>query len=212
MKTHARWAAAALLLAMGLGGCAKEVVVGGQKHVDTRATGDGTPEGGASGSRAPAYDASRSGALAAAVAGRAQGTLTFDARVSLVTSGGAVVALGSGPRTATVRIDGGDTVAVVAGDVPPARYTAVRVAFTRVQASVTGGLVIGGTGVTGLLNVAIAPGDSVVVERAVDLGAPQAGARLLIDLDASAWLSTANPATRVVAAATFRDAVKVRTY
>ncbi|HSU14204.1 hypothetical protein [Longimicrobium sp.] len=208
MKTHARWAAAALLLAMGLGGCAKEVVVGGQKHVDTRATGDGTPEGGASGSRAAAYDL----APALAVAGRAEGTITFDAKVSLVTSTGSVVPLNSSLATAVVRIDGSDTVTVISGDVPAARYTAVRVAFTRVQANVTSGLVIGGTSVTGLINVSITRGDSIVVERAVDLGAPEADVRLLIDLDASAWLSAANPATRLVAAAIFRDAVKVRTF
>jgi hypothetical protein len=210
MKTHARWAAAALLLSVGLAGCAKEVVVGGEKHVDTRATGDGTPEGGASGSRAAAYELAPS--LAAAVAGRAQGTITFDAKVSLVSSGGAVVPLSSAPVTAAVRIDGSDTVAVASGDVPAARYTAVRVAFTRVQANVTSGLVIGGASVTGLIDVSITAGDSVVVARAVDLGPPEADVRLLIDLDASAWLSAANPVTRIVAAATFRDAVKVRTY
>lgn len=212
MKTNARSAAAALLLMLGLAGCGKEVVVGGQKHVDTGATGDGTPEGSASGTRAPSFAKALSGGIAAAVAGRAQGTITFDARVSLLASGVGAVPLGSSPATATVRIDGSDTVRVATGAVPTARYTAVRVTFTRVQANVTGGLVLGGVGATGLFTVSILPGDSIVVERAVDLGAPDADTRLLVDLDASAWLGTANPLTRLVAAATFRDAVKVRTY
>ncbi|HEX8242201.1 MAG TPA: hypothetical protein VF541_01850 [Longimicrobium sp.] len=211
MKMHARGAAAALLLMLALGGCGKEVVVGGQKHVDTRATGDGTPEGSASSNRAPAFARSPSGAIAGAVAGRAQGTLTFDAKVALVASGGTAVPLGP-PATTTVRIDGSDTVAVVSGNVPAARYTAVRVTFTRVQANVTGGLLLGGVGATGLFTVSILPGDSIVVERAVDLGAEEASARVLVDLDASAWLGTADPLTRLVAAATFRDAVKVRTF
>jgi hypothetical protein len=196
---------------LGLAGCGKEVLVGGQKHVDTRATGDGTPEGSASGTRAPAFARSPSGAIAGAVAGRAQGTVTFEAKVALLTSGGAAVALGS-PATTTARIDGSDTVAVASGDVPAARYTAVRVTFTRVQANVTGGLLLGGVGATGLFTVSILPGDSIVVERAVDLGAEEASARVLVDLDASAWLGTADPLTRLVAAATFRDAVKVRTF
>jgi hypothetical protein len=211
MKMHVRCAAAALLLVMGLGGCGKEVVVGGQKHVDTGATGDGTPEGSASGSRSPSF-AMTPAPSTLAPSTRAQGTITFDAKVSLVTTDGGVVPLGSAPATVTVRIDGGDTVRIAAGDVAPARYTAARVTFTRVQANVTGGLVIGGIGLTGLLDVSILPGDSLVVQRAVDLGGADADARLLVDLDASAWLGTANPATRLIAAAAFRDAVKLRTY
>ena len=210
MKIHARGAAAALLLVMAMGGCGKEVLVGGQKHVDTSATGDGTPEGNAS--RVPAFAlAPGDGPNAAtAIAGRAQGTIAFDARMSLVTPGGDVVPLG--PASTTVRIDGGDTIHLALLGVPAATYTAARITFTRVQANVTGGLVIGGTSVTGLLSVSILPGDSIVVERAVDLGAPEADVHLLVDLDASAWLGAANPVTRLVAAATFRDAVKVRTY
>ncbi|HEX8903525.1 MAG TPA: hypothetical protein VF771_01645 [Longimicrobiaceae bacterium] len=211
MTRMAKGAAAALLLMIGVGGCGKEVVVGGQKHVDTGATGDGTPEGSASGARAPAFALSPAGGISAATA-RAQGTISFDAKVSVVTSGGAVVPLSGSPATATVRIDGSDTVHVVSGDVPAGTYTAARVTFTRVQANVTGGLILGGVGATGLFTVSILPGDSIVVQRAVNLGAPEADVRLLVDLDASAWLGTANPATRLIAAAAFRDAVKLRTY
>lgn len=209
---RSRFALAALLLATSTAGCGKELVVGGQKHVESTGTGDGTPEGAAS--KAPAYaraPADRAG-LAAAVAGRAQGTLSFDARVEVGTSGGAFVPLSPAPATVTVKIDGSDSVHIAAGDVPVGSYTAARVTFTRVQANVTGGLVIGGTSVTGLVNVALLPGESVVVERAVSLGSPGASVWLLVDLDASAWLAAANPATRLVASATFRDAVKLRTY
>ena len=199
--------ALALLLVMVAPGCGKELVVGGQKHVDTRSTGDGTPEGSASG--APAFARAPAGGPSLAAA-RAQGTITFTAKVELLTAGGAAVTRVS-PKTATVKIDGSDTVAVVAGDVAVASYTAVRVTFTSVQANVTGGLVIGGGSLTGVVNVGI-PGESIVVERAVDLGSPSASVRLLIDLDASAWLPAANPATRVVASSVFQSAVKIRTY
>lgn len=208
-----RFARAALLLALATAGCGKELVVGGQKHVDASGTGDGTPEGSASRSLAPSYARLGDGPSSAlAVAGRAQGTITFDAKVEVATSTGAYEPLSPSLATVTVAIDGSDSVHIAAGDVPVGSYTRVRVTFTRVQANVTGGLVIGGGSVTGLISVALLPGESVVVERTVDLGSPGASARLLVDLDASAWLGAANPATRLVAAATFRDAVKLRAY
>src|SRR4029079_13550920 len=77
-----RLALAALLLAMTAAGCGKELVVGGQKPVEASGTGDGTPEGGASPSRAPAYDRLVGGPSLAATA-RAQGTITFDAKVEV---------------------------------------------------------------------------------------------------------------------------------
>lgn len=207
----AKRAGIAMLLALGLAGCGKELLVGGQKHVDARATGDGTPEGAASHSRAPAYAVAPADApVADHVAGRAQGTVTFAAKISLISDDGRVVELNPSPDMATVRIDGDDTVRVASRNVPERRYTAVRVAFTEARADVTGGLVVGGINVTGRVNVAV--GDSIVVQRAVDLGPPEADVRLLIDLDASAWLRTTNPATRIVAAAAFQQAVKIRTY
>jgi hypothetical protein len=203
-----RIALAALLLAMTTAGCGKELVAGGQKHVDAAGTGDGTPEGSAS--KAPAYDLVPGGDSPLAAA-RAQGTVTFTAKVEVATAGGAYVPLSSAPATVVVKIDGSDSVHVAAGNVPAGSYTRVRVTFTGVQANVTGGLVIGGVGVTGLVSVGAA-GESVIVERAVSLGSPSADVRLLIDLDASAWLGTANPVTKVVASSTFQGAVKIRTY
>lgn len=201
------WMGLMLLLA-ALAGCSKELVVGGYKQVDGNATGDGTSEGG-SPNRAPSFTRLGDGTQLAAA--RAQGTIAFDAKVSLVTSDGRVAPLGSA-TTSTVRIDGGDTVRVASANVPAGRYTTVRVAFTRVQANVTGGLTVGGIAFTGLANVTLAPGDSIVVQRAVDLGGSTASTRLLIDLDASAWLPSVDRVSRLVPSATFRDAVKVRTY
>lgn len=198
--------ALALLLVMVAPGCGKELVVGGEKHVDARSTGDGTPEGSAS--MAPAFNRTAADGPSLAAA-RAQGTIIYAARVELLTADGAAVALG--PQTpATVKIDGSDTVTVVAGDVPVQSYTGVRVTFPSVNANVAGGLVIGGVSLTG--NVTVGTGEAVVVERAVDLGSPSASVRLLIDLDASAWLPAANPTTRVVASSVFQSAVKIRTY
>ena len=200
-----------LLLLLGTAGCGKELVVGGQKEVETHATGDGTPEGAASASRAPALAlAPAGGPLATHIAGRAQGTVTFDATVEVIAApGGAQPAGGSAGEV--VRLDGHDTTLVARVRVPEGSYTAVRVTFTRVTANVTSGLVIGGINLTGQVNVA-APAGGIVVERPVSLGGPEEDVRVLIDLDASAWLLAATPATRVVAATAFQNAVKIRTF
>lgn len=202
MRTKLR-AAALLAFLSAAAGCGRELVGGGQRDVDARATGDGTSGG--SPSLAPRYAVAPGGGVVFQANG-ISGTLTFDARVYLVRGAGPVP-LG-GPATATVLANGRDTVAVASARVPEVRYATARVVFTRVTGNVTGGLVIGGNGVTGTVSVAIA--DSVVVERAVDLGDEDDDATLLIDLDASAWLSAANPVTRIVPAAAFQSAVKLR--
>ena len=205
MKTM-KCLAALLAGVMAVSGCGRELVGGGARDVDAVATGDGT-SGGGSPSMAPSYAVAPGGGPVFQANGLS-GTITFDARVSLV-RGGTVEPL-NGPATATVRADGRDTVALVSGRVDDVDYPVARVVFTRVTANVTGGLVIGGVGLTGRVDVAIAPGDSIVVERAVDLGAAGADATLVVDLDASAWLGLANPATRIVPAAAFQSAVKLR--
>ena len=189
---------------MALAGCGRELVGGGARDVDARATGDGTPGGSAS--MAPAYAIAPGGGPTYQLNGFS-GTVTFDARVYLV-RGGTVDALGTG--TASVAVNGRDTVTVASGRAARVDYPVARVVFTRVTANVTGGLVIGGTSLTGQVNVAIAPGDSIVVESPVDLGGRDDDATLLVDLDASAWLVLANPLTRIVPAAAFQSAVKLR--
>lgn len=203
MKTMRSLAALAGMII--LSGCGRELVGGGARDVDAKATGDGTGSGSAS--MAPSY-AVLPGAAPVFQANGISGTITFDARVSLVRSGTATPL--NGTATSTVSADGRDTVTVVSGRVDDVDYPVARVVFTRVTANVTGGLVIGGVSLTGQVNVAIAPGDSVVVEQPVDLGDPDDDATLLIDLDASAWLFAASPATRIVSATAFRNAVKLR--
>lgn len=114
-----------------------------------------------------------------------------------------------------MRIDGRDTVRLTSGKVSRASYDRVRIVFTRVEADVTSGLVIGGVTITGRVGVAIAPRDSIVVERPVSLGGQGDDVRLLVDLDAHAWLAStsvvARIVMRIVPAAAFQNAVKVRT-
>src|SRR5215213_9984888 len=184
-----------LLLLLGTAGCGKELVVGGQKEVETHATGDGTPEGAVGASRAPALAlAPADGPVTTHITGRAQGTVSFDATVEVIATPGGSELAGSALNT-TVRLDGHDTTLVARGRVPEGSYTAVRV---------TSGPVIGG------INVVV-PAGGIVVERPVSLGGPEEDVRVLLDLDASAWLFAATPATGVAAAA-FQNAVKIRTF
>jgi hypothetical protein len=136
-----------------------------------------------------------------------QGTVSFDARVSLVTSGGGVVPLNRDATSATVRIEGTDTALVAREQVEATTYTRARVTFTRVAANVTGGLSIGGISVTGQIRVGIAPGDSVVVEAPVEIRG-RAKQTLIIDLDASEWLSQSSAG--IVSTSDFRSAVDLR--
>ncbi len=203
---RARRGAAALLAATMtvLAGCTGELVGGGQRDVDAAATGDGT--GGGSPSLAPRYSLSEGGGPAFQANG-ISGTISFDARVVLVRDGRAE-AIGTGTGR-VVAANGRDTVQVASGSVARVVYPTARVTFTRVQANVASGLTLGGgVAVTGQVNVAIA--DSVVVQMPVDLGGADDDATLLIDLDASAWLAATNPTTRVVPAAAFQAAVKLR--
>lgn len=204
MRTILR--AAALLAAITtLPACSGELVGGGAREADAYATGDGTDVSGGSPSLAPRY-AIAPGGGAVFQAGRVSGTVSFDAKVSLVSSG-AVEPVVPG-ATATVAANGSDTVRLGGGEISAGAFPTARVVFTRVTANVAGGLVIGGVALTGRVDVAIA--DSVVVEMPVNVPAGDADVELLVDLDASAWLAAANPVTRVVSAAAFQSAVKLR--
>jgi len=195
----------ALAAVVALGACGKDLVAGGARDVEVHATGDGTPEGSASAARMSLAPADGPRSLSAAAA---QGTIAFDARVSLVSST-RMEEVNRTPASASVRIEGRDTVRLTGGKVRRGSYDRVRIVFTRVEADVASGLVIGGVNITGRVGVAIA--DSIVVERPVSLGDEDDDVRLLVDLDASAWLASTNVVTRIVPAAAFQSAVKVRT-
>ena len=204
MRTILR--AAALLAAItALPACSGELVGGGARDADAYATGDGTGSGG-SPSLAPSYAVSPGGGVVFQASG-ITGTIGFDARVSLTRPGSVEpVATAQG---AVVPANSSDTVRLGGSKIDEGAYPTARVVFTRVTANVTGGLVIGGTGLTGRIDVAIA--DSVVVTAPVNIAAGGADVELLVDLDASVWLAAANPVTRTVSASAFQAAVKVRT-
>lgn len=201
MRAGIRSAAVAALLLLGGAACGGEVVGGGQTgEVETVATsGDGT---GARASATPVPGA------AATQAGPA-GSVEFTAAVALLRAGSGGEEVLTGGATTRVALGGADSARVALRDVPAGTYDRVRVSFSRVTADVAGGLVIGGVSVTGTVNVALAP-QPLVVERPLSVVVREGERRrVTIDLRGAAWLGATNPATRLVPAAAFRDAVAV---
>lgn len=195
-----------LIASVLLTACGRDVVVGGYRgDVRTMATSDDTE--GPSAARAPVEPANAS---ASPVAGRAQGTIELTASAALLDEAGREVPLTEGLATGRFRIEGADSVRLGERSVPAGRYGRVRLRFARVAAEVSGGVVVGGVNLTGPITVGI-PGAPLVVEAPVDLvvepGAPRT---LVLDLNADAWLPSADPLTRVVPPASFTAALRVR--
>jgi hypothetical protein len=208
-----RVAGAALAAWVGvLAACSGEVVGGGQKPVETRAVGDGGSASSPSRapSRAPAADVARYSTAFASAA--ATGTVDFDARVTLIDETGGQERATNGAATAQVGIGQRDSTLVAREQVAAVRYVRARVAFTRVHATVTGGLVPGGAGFTGSVDVPIAPGDSVVVEGTVAMDQPARPYTLVVDLGAGTWLAAASSTTHLVPPGVFAAAVRLRAH
>jgi hypothetical protein len=194
-----------------LSGCGTDALAGGfDGEVRTVAT--SSPEGGGANDEAGAAPARYSRAPSAA----AEGTVSFDAAVALVSSDGEEVRITKGTVPAVVAIDGSDSSLLGEARVPAGSYARARVTFTRVSADITGGLVVGGLPLLGEVRVQIGAGERLVVERPITLTvAPESQETVIVDLNARAWLdSVINVGlpgqTPLVPAAEFTSAVAVR--
>ena len=195
---------AAAVLAMGLAGCGEGATgPGGDASMQVAARGD-TP---GSASRAD-------GGAAAAYSqglGQAEGTVDFRARVYVRSDAGAWLELTQQAAQRTVDA-AGRTEAQLVGSarVEATHYDRVRVVFEEVDADVRGGIVIGAGLLTGAVTVDLRGDNQVTVERSVDVDVTAGGsARLLIDLNADAWLSQASAQSRTVSETAFESAVRV---
>lgn len=144
--------------------------------------------------------------------GSASGTVDFRARVYVQTStSGWVELTNRGAAEGTVDASGhGQAVAFASSRVQAGSYNRVRVVFEDVDAHLSGGLQIGTGLLTGSVSVNLESDGEVVVERTVSVQARSGEtARLLINLNASAWLNSANAQTRTVSEAEFRNAVAI---
>jgi hypothetical protein len=200
-----------VMLALTLAGCGRDIVVGGQQEGEVRtvATSDGTTSGSAA-ARVPIEAGTITPAFGAPAAA-ARGTVTFAASVTLISDAGEEVVVTNGLSTAQVQIEGPDTTLVGQARVRAATYTRARVEFARVDADVTGGLVIGGIPLLGLIRVEIGANERVIVEAPIQMTVePKTSETLVVDLNASTWLLSANRLTGLVPAASLRSAVRLR--
>jgi hypothetical protein len=192
---------ATLALGLGLGACDGITgSAGGDARIEIAARGDDPP---ASQSVEPAGTPSHSHT-------NAEGTIDFRARVYVQSSTGAWVAVTEAAR-GTVDASGHAAARTVAtGRVRADSYSRVRVVFERVDAHLSGQLQVTTGVLSGTVTVQAASGSEVVVEREVAVAA-RAGAssRILINLNAGAWLDQASAQSRTVSEAAFRSAVVI---
>jgi hypothetical protein len=90
------------------------------------------------------------------------------------------------------------------------RYSRFRAVFSRVQAVIVGGLVVGGMPINGEVNVDLGAQSSLTVEREIFVELESDGALdMVLDLNADSWLATTSPTTRTVTSDAFRGALAV---
>lgn len=195
----------AAALALALAACDGDATGsgGGDARLQVDARGDDAP---AAQSVSPAEDAP------SYTHTTAQGTIDFRARV-YVQSGtsGWVELTNQAASAASVSASGhGDAVAFAGARVRAGSYNRVRVVFHDVNANLSGGLQVSTGLLNGTVSVNLESDGEVVVEREVNVSA-RAGAttRLVLNLNADAWLNRANAQTRTVAESEFRNAVRI---
>lgn len=199
--------ALAALLALPTG-CGGDIYAGGFGEVEGRATSDGPSQSQSTQRSTADREGSAPARLVVAGAEPLQGTLQFTASISVLDQSGAALPIATNVAH-SVRLSGGDTVALGRQNLPAARYPRARVTFTRVVASVETPLVIGG--LVGEVTVQIPQGQPLVVEAPVDLLVRTNGRHaLVVDLNAAAWLPRA--VGGVVAGAEFQKEVELRAH
>jgi len=192
---------AAALLVGGLAACEKSgTAPEGDAQMLVEVQGD---QAGSSASTAPATASRESAGV--------DGTVKVRARVYARTATGAWVELTQGAVERTVDASGrGGAQLLTTASLQAGGYSRVRVEFEDVRANVTGGLMVGVGSLEGEVKVVMDGSGRTVVEREVSFTTgSEAATRLLIDLNASAWLGRVNATTRTVSEADFRSAVGV---
>jgi hypothetical protein len=140
-----------------------------------------------------------------------EATVTVGLQVFLDGGAEGSVELTSGVQTQTVPAQGAAATKIAEQRVAAGVYTRARVIFTRVEADVRSGLVIGGVPIVGIVRVSASAQDPIVVERQVQIEVREEGtAQLLVDLNAPVWLATASPGGNAVSRTAFAGAVELR--
>lgn len=194
---------AAAVLALGLAACDEATGPGGDATMQVAARGDTPASASRAGGEAPAFSRAPGGA---------EGTVDFRARVYVRSDAGRWLELTQQAAERVVVDAAGRSEAAVVGAarVGAGGYDRVRVVFEEVDADVTGGILVGTGILTGAVTVDLRSDGRVTVERSVDVDVAAGGsARLLIDLNADAWLGQASARGGTVSEAAFESAVTV---
>jgi len=200
MKTNLSLTAAAL--ALFLGAC-DNPAGSGDNNVQVLARGDDPTAGSQSLSEAdgPRYSHTT-----------AQGTIDFQARVYVYSSTSGWLEVTEASRAAgSVAASGhGEAETVARGRVEAGSYSRVRVIFEDVDANLSGSLVVSTGLLAGSVAVNLESDGQVVVERDANVNvSADATSHILINLNADAWLNSANAQTRTVSEAAFSSAVRI---
>jgi hypothetical protein len=142
----------------------------------------------------------------------AEGTIDFRARVYVYSSTSGWLEVTEASRAAgSVAASGhGEAKTVARGRVEAGSYSRVRVIFEEVDANLSGSLAVSTGLLSGSVAVNLESDGQVVVERDANVTvSADATSRILINLNADAWLNSANAQTRTVSEAAFRSAVRV---
>jgi hypothetical protein len=205
---HVRAHFAALVMSAFLAACGNLTAGGfGEAQVYGSGDADESPAPVPPPAPAPSY-AGAAGPLPAG-AGLVEGSLQARLDLALIDDDGSVIALTSGVIDAQLDLDGSQTPLLVERLVPAARYSAIRVRFSEVSATVLSGLVIGGIPYVGPVTVDIGASPfEVQIPVAFEL-ARGGEVRLLLDLNSDAWLLALNVLTQVVTAVDFGASIDV---
>ncbi|MBW3628406.1 MAG: hypothetical protein KY464_03830 [Gemmatimonadetes bacterium] len=197
-KMNAMWLA--VLTAAALGGC--------EQATGPSGVGSAEMQVGVRGDAAPAQSSAPSGGSPSRFAG---GKIEVAARVYVESASGGWEEVTRGTSRQTVESSGADGVRLLASsEVAASSYRRVRVEFERVRADFSAGVTIGGSFVTGVLEVDGGGDGRVVVERELRMEARSGSvSHVEIDLNADQWLNRADASARTVTEAEFSSAVLV---
>lgn len=205
----------ALALAVAAAGCGNVTAGGVTGDTEVYMSGDADGSGAAPAPRQTSGPSAEGTPQAAppqptVVGAGLEGDAQVTASIYLTSAGGADVPLTpDGPVTVTLDLAGAQQPRVAQRAVTLGSYTGLRIVFTDVVATVTGGLEIGGVAFTGPVSVDLGSG-SLTVERTLSLTVREDQTlAVLVDLDAPTWLDLLDPVTGTVAGADFAGAVGV---
>lgn len=192
-----------------LSGCGEVASGGARGEVSVYVAGDG--QGGAA-SAVPGTSALLAGTSGEAPAGNGvKGTVTLRTQVFVSAPSGTWIEVTEGVREASVDAEGAQEKEVGRRLLDAGIYTRMRIVFARVDVDVRDGLVIDGIPIVGRVAVSFGGTQTIEVELPISLTLVEdAKVDLVVDLNSQGWLRAANPVTRVVPAAVFRNAVEVR--